>query len=334
MYNHIADAMKKPAIIRLESNLFALRFETMKLYSTITAVERLLHEGRIDMKTTLIDSSSGLYAYALAMACHKHGLKSRIVASTTINKSLATLLENLGAHVEKIPAQTTLKLDQKFRVEKVLDVLKKERNHYWMRQYHDDIHYLGYKEVAKQIKQEVGAENLAVVGAVGSGCSTGGLTSYLRSDNEDVRLIGIEPFGSVTFGSQEVQDPDMLVAGIGSSIEFQNVRHELYDNIHWVSFNYSRVGAIHLLRDHAIFAGLSSGCAYLVARYEAKSDHRGNYVFIMPDTGHRYIEAVFTDGKEVSNIDSLAPATINNMNEIALDWCTLKWNRRTYTIKK
>ncbi|WP_294343530.1 pyridoxal-phosphate dependent enzyme [Prosthecochloris sp.] len=334
MYDHIADAMKKPAIIKLESNLFALRFETMKLYSTITAVERLLDEGRIDTKTTLIDSSSGLYAYALAMACHKHGLKSRIVASTTINKSLAALLENLGAHVEKIPAQTTLKLDQKFRVEKVLDVMKKERNHYWMRQYHDEIHYLGYEDVAKQIIREVGTENLTVVGAVGSGCSTGGITSYLRCDNEDVRLLGIEPFGSVTFGSQGVQDPDMLVAGIGSSIEFQNVRHELYDDIHWVSFNYSRVGAIHLLRDYAIFAGLSSGCAYLVARYEAEADHRGNYVFIMPDTGHRYIDAVFTGDEEVSDRDSLAPTTIHGMNEISLDWCTLNWNRRTYTIKK
>ena len=334
MYYHISDAMKKPAIIRLENNLFALRFETMKLFSTITAVARLLEEGRINRGTTLIDSSSGLYAYALAMACHKHGLKSRIVASTTINKSLAALLENLGAQVEKIPAQTTLKLDQKFRVEKVLDVMKKERNHYWMRQYHDDIHYLGYEEVAKQIKQEVGVENLAVVGAVGSGCSTGGITSYLRCDNKHVRLIGIEPFGSVTFGSEGVEDPDMLVAGIGSSIEFQNVRHELYDEIHWVSFNYSRVGAIHLLRDHAIFAGLSSGCAYLVARHEAMADHRGNYVFIMPDTGHRYIDAVFSGDEEVSDIDNLAPNTMNGMNEIALDWCKLKWNRRTYTIKK
>ncbi len=333
MYDHISDAMKKPAIIKLESNLFALRFETMKLYSTITAVERLLDEGRIDEKTTLIDSSSGLYAYALAMACHKHGLRSHIVASTTISKSLASLLENLGAQVEKIPPQTTLKLDQKFRVEKVLDVIGKKQNHYWMRQYHDDIHYLGYEEVAEQIGREVGTENLTVVGAVGSGCSTGGITSYLRHENEEVRLIGVEPFGSVTFGSQKIQDPDMLVAGIGSSIEFQNVRHELYDDIHWVSFNYSRVGAINLLRAHAIFAGLSSGCAYLVARHEAMADNRGNYVFIMPDTGHRYIDEVFADNEDVLDIDSLAPTTIKSTNEIALEWSKMSWSRRTNTLE-
>lgn len=45
---------------------------------------------------------------------------------------------------------------------------------------------------------------------------------------------------------------------IGSSIEFRNVRHRLYDRVHWMSFEYARAGAVGLLRDSAMFAGLSA----------------------------------------------------------------------------
>lgn len=75
IYDHISEAIKLPALVRLRPNLYLARFETMKVYSTLIAVEALLQSGRIDRSTTLLDSSSGIYAYALALACHRYGLK-------------------------------------------------------------------------------------------------------------------------------------------------------------------------------------------------------------------------------------------------------------------
>jgi cysteine synthase len=328
MYDHITDAVKTPAIVRLGTNLYVARFETMKVYSTLVAVARLLEAGRVKQGDTLVDSSSGLYAYALALACHKYGMKCRIVASKTVDRTLMTQLQILGAEVEQVQPAATLKLDQSLRVERIQEMLRRDPSVHWMQQYHDEIHCAGYEPVARLLSEELGPKALTVVGAVGSGASTAGLVRVLRGDGEDVELLGVQPFGSVTFGSQHVDDPGIIIAGIGSAIPFRNVRHELYDQIHWVSFEYAMSGSIALLRDHAIFAGLSSGCCYLVAQREAALRPRRSVLFIAADTGHRYVDAVFARHADAKDVCDMAPRLISSLDELALPWSAMEWKRR------
>jgi cysteine synthase len=328
IFEHVTDAIKAPAVVRLSANLYVARFETMKVYSTLAAVERLLTTGVVARGDTLVDSSSGLYAYALALACHKYGMKCRIVASKTVDRTLLTQLEILGATVEQVPPSPTLKLDQNLRVQRIRELLARDLRVHWMQQYHDDIHYLGYQPVAEMVTDALGVHVLTVVGAVGSGASTGGVIEALRATGKDVELVGVQPFGSVTFGSEHVDDPGIIIAGIGSAIPFRNVRHELYDSIHWVSFDYGLSGAVALLRRHAVFAGLSSGCCYLVAHREAVTRPERTVLFIAADTGHRYVESVFAKHREAADIEALQPVIISTLAELTLPWSTMDWNRR------
>ena len=332
MFEHITDAIKAPALVRLGPRLYVARFETMKVYCALVAVERLLQAGVVNRHSTLVDSSSGIYAYALALACHKHGLKCHIVASYAVDKTLMAQLQILGATVERAPQSASLKLDQSFRVQRIRELIEADSNMHWMRQYHDDIHYCGYVPVAELIGSELGVDRLSVVGAVGSGCSTAGIVKALRQRDASVRLVGIQPFGSMTFGCQHIEDPGILIAGIGSSIPFRNVQHALYDEIHWVSFDHSLSGAVALLREHAIFAGLSSGCCYLAAHHEAQRHPDQTVLFISPDTGHRYADAVFTRHDEAIDIRSLAPHRVSRTDELALPWSAMDWNRQPATI--
>jgi cysteine synthase len=329
MFDHIADAIKAPAIVRLRPNLYVARFETMKVYSTLVAVERLLAAGTVARGDTLIDSSSGIYAYALALACHKFGMRCHIIASKTVDRTLMVQLQILGATVEQVPPAATLKLDQSMRVARIRDILASNPEFHWMQQYHDDIHYAGYEPVARQISAGVGdARPLCIVGGVGSGCSTGGLATALRASGVDVELVGVQPFGSMTFNCEHVDDPGIIIAGIGTSIPFKNVRHALYDRIHWVSFDYGMAGAIALLRDHAVFAGLSSGCCHLVARREAASNPDKSVLFIAADTGHRYVDAVFANHAHAPATDALAPTFVDTVEDLRLPWSAMAWGRR------
>ncbi|MCA0977166.1 pyridoxal-phosphate dependent enzyme [Qipengyuania flava] len=330
VYQHITEAIKLPVLVELGPNLFVARFETMKLYSTLAAIEHLLATGRITRDTTLLDSSSGIYAYALALACHRHGLKCHIVASKTVDRTLMLQLTILGATVEQVQTAGTLKLDQNRRVERIGELLREHPDMYWMRQYHDDVHYRGYEPVAGHIADEIGNDGITLVGSVGSGCSTCGLAQSLRAGSNDVRLIGIQPFGSVTFGSESVEDPGIIIAGIGSSIPFDNVRPEAYDELHWISFDYGLSGTIALLREHAVFAGLSSGCCYLVAAREARTHPDRKVIFIAPDMGHRYVEGVYERHAEAEPLAQLAPKVIFDQNELALPWACMTWGRRSY----
>jgi cysteine synthase A len=271
IHPNIADALKAPDLVRLTDGLVLLRFESMKIYSALAAVRRLLDRGTVRPGQTLIDSSSGIYAYALALACHRYGMRCHIVASTTVDATTRAQLEILGATVEQVEPSRNLKLDQELRVRRVHEILAERPDCHWMRQYHDDIHCLGYHEVADRITAAFPHSPLTVVGGVGSGASTGGLVERLRATDPSVRLVGVQPFGSVTFGSQDHHDPEAIIAGIGSSIVFDNVRHHLYDTVHWMDFTHAMSGAVSLLREHAVFAGLSTGAGYLAGTYEARA---------------------------------------------------------------
>ena len=262
VHEHITDAMKAPDLLRLTNTVVLARFETMKIYAALGAVRTLLERGTIAPGQTLVDSSSGIYALALAMACHRYGLRCHIVASTTVDATMRAQLEILGATVDQMPPSQNLRLDQERRVARVRQLIAERPGMHWMRQYHDAIHYAGYREFADLIDDALPDVPLSVVGAVGTGASTAGLVQPLRERGRPVTLLGVQPFGSVTFGSEGFQDPEAIIAGIGSSIPFDNVRHDLYDTLHWVDFRHAMAGAVDLLRNHAVFAGLSTGAAH------------------------------------------------------------------------
>ncbi|WP_374776216.1 pyridoxal-phosphate dependent enzyme [Streptomyces sp. NBC_01310] len=327
MDQHIAEAIGRPDLIRLDDRLICLRFETMKVVSALAAVRHLLDTGVVRRGDTLLDSSSGIYAYALALACHRHGMRCHIVGSTTVDHALRTQLAVLGTTLEQMEPCSDLKLDQKRRVERIHEILAEHPEYHWMRQYHDDIHYLGYRAVTDLIRDATGGDELTVVGGVGSGASTGALARYLREDSPGVELVGVQPFGSVTFGAEHVADPEIIIAGIGSSIPFDNVGHAAYDTLHWISFDAALAGSVDLLRRHAVFAGLSTGAGYLAARWErSRSPHR-TVLFIAADTGHRYVDTVYARHREAVAVDELGPHTVTSQAELALPWSRMQWNR-------
>ncbi|MFD7749651.1 cysteine synthase family protein [Streptomyces sp. NPDC059698] len=327
IHPHIADALKVPDLVRLTDGLVLIRFESMKIYSALAAVRHLLERGAIRPGQTLIDSSSGIYAYALALACHRYGMHCHIVASTTVDTTTRVQLEILGATVEQVRPSKNLKLDQELRVRRVREILAEHPDWHWMRQYHDDIHYLGYHEVADRITAAFPKAALTVVGGVGSGASTGGLVERLRATDPSVRLVGVQPFGSVTFGSQDHDDPEAIIAGIGSSIVFDNVRHHLYDALHWLDFTHAMAGTIALLREHAVFAGLSTGAGYLAATHEARRRPDRLHLVIGADTGHRYVERVFARHAEALDPAALKPAEVSGPEEMTMPWSMMSWRR-------
>ncbi len=302
----------------------------MKVVSALAAVRHLLDTGAVRRGDTLLDSSSGIYAYALALACHRHGMRCHIVGSTTVDHALRTQLAVLGATLEQMEPCSDLKLDQKRRVERIHEILAAHPEYHWMRQYHDDIHYLGYRAVADRIREATGTEGLTVVGGVGSGASTGALARYLRAapgGPAGVELVGVQPYGSVTFGAEHVSDPEIIIAGIGSSIPFGNVSHELYDTLHWISFDAALAGSVDLLGRHAVFAGLSAGAGYLAARHERERAPERTVLFIAADTGHRYVDTVYARHREAAPIADLAPREVSDQSELALPWSRMRWNR-------
>lgn len=325
VHDHVTDALAPARLVALEPGIVLARFETLKVAAALGAVRALLARGTVGPGSTLVDSSSGIYALALAMACHRYGLRCHIVASTTVDATMRAQLDVLGATVDPMPPSDDLRLDQRARVARVRELLATDPGMHWMRQYHDDVHHRGYAELADHLRAALSGAALTVVGAVGTGASTGGTTTALRAAGVDVRLCGVQPFGSVTFGSDGSRDPDAIIAGIGSSIPFGNVRHQLYDRLHWLDFRHACAGAVGLLREHAVFAGLSTGAAWLAARWERRRDPGRTHVVIGADTGHRYADRVFARHREFPDPARLRPRELDHRDDPAPPWSAVDW---------
>lgn len=333
IFQHPGQALGTPGLIQLTSALFAVRFETMKVLSARGAVQRLLEDGTVRKGGTVIDSSSGIYAHALALACHEFGLNCRIVGSTSIDAVLKVQLELLGAELEQMPATTDLALDQGRRVVRIRQLLEANPDFHWMGQYHDPIHLEGYKHLATDVAMQLrsaGIDAVTLCAPVGSGVSSRAFAEAFLAAGLPLRLVGVQPFGSMTFGAQDVPDPQMLIAGIGSSIPFRNVRHTMYDAVHWVSFDVAGAAAITLLRRHALFAGLSTGAAFAAADWEHRTAPAaaGEAVIVLcPDTGNRYVGNVFARHQEFESLGNFQPAAVNNLAELRLPWSAMEWCR-------
>ncbi|WP_078877648.1 pyridoxal-phosphate dependent enzyme [Streptomyces sp. 150FB] len=328
VYEHVSDALAQADLIHLDGRIHVLRFEAMKVASALGAVRQLMSEGSITPGDTLVDSSSGIYAYSLALACHKYGFKCHIVASPSVDLTLKTQLHLLGATVDQPRSTKDASLDQAARVKRVVRYVKDHERAHWMSQYHDRVHYAGYGPIAEQVAAALDSPRVALVSAVGTGASSGSLTSTLEKLGVQTDLIGVQPFGSASFGSHHIEDPRFLISGTGSGIYFDNIDYSLFRAIHWINFDYARSGSIELMRRHGVFAGLSSGAAYLVAQWVLdywRQDIDHPVVFVAPDTGHRYVEDVFASSDPVVERDPSHPLPIARQSELGLPWCWTDW---------
>lgn len=244
MYSSFTEKMAQPDLIDLGDGIYVLRFEVMKVTSVYRAVKELLARGVIRHGQTLVDSSSGIYGHALALVCRELGLKCHVFASVAVDDGIKTQLKYLGATYDQVAGGGgNLQHDQEARVRLVHDYLRRNPDAYWMQQYHDDVHYAGYEHVAELLLKELGWAEMTLVGGVGTGASTSAMSRYLRESCPNVRVAGIQPFGSRSFGSENFPLDGFIIAGIGSGIRFDNIDYSAYDDIHWVDFDVSAAAA-------------------------------------------------------------------------------------------
>ncbi|GAA1581680.1 MULTISPECIES: pyridoxal-phosphate dependent enzyme [Streptomyces] len=335
MYKSFAEKLSEPDLIDLGNGIHVLRFEVMKVTSVRAAVVDLLERGVIRPGQTLVDSSSGIYGHALALVCRELGLKAHIFASVAVDAAIRTQLKYLGATYTQVPSSGDdgLQHDQETRVRLVHAYLREHPDAYWMQQYHDDVHYLGYERVAHTVVKELGSDGVTLVGGIGTGASTGAMSRYLRAASAGVRVAGIQPFGSRSFGSEAVPLDGFIIAGIGSGIRFDNIDYSAYDDIHWLDFSVSAAGCRHLLSTTGVFAGLSAGASWQVSRHIRAAEPDGNpIVFLAADPGHRYVERVFPPDGPLTEDPAYSPRTITDFSEMAGPWCTMRWDRRPYSV--
>lgn len=327
--NNIVDATIMPKLIRIDSNLICMVFDLMKLLPAKFIIESAIKEGQIDMNTTVVETSSGTFAYGMAQVCNMYGLRSHIVSDPSIDETLKGRLEFLGATVEIVQKPARTGGYQAAR----LALLKKrlaKGEAFWTRQYDNKNNNKSYDTVGTLVTHTIGEVDI-IVATIGSGGSLSGLISSLRKYNPSLIGIAVDSNGSVLFGQI---DTSRLLRGMGNSIMPKNLKHELIDEVHWIDAQQAFYFTRKLFYETNLFMGPTSGAAYSVAQWYASNHPSKKVVVVLPDQGYRYQETVYSD-KWLNNHGfagwkpSDAPATVRSPLQAGSGWARMAWNRRS-----
>ncbi|SFB06801.1 cysteine synthase A [Amycolatopsis marina] len=267
---------------------------SMKDRSARYIVESGLRDGTIPPGSRLIESSSGNFGIALAMAARVHGLEFTCVVdpkTTTVNLAI---LRRLGVTLEIVDKLDTAGGYLGTRIRRVQDLLAEQPETIWINQYANDRNWEAYyhgtgAELVTQLALPPGYL-FAPVSTTGSvlGCAR-----RLREHFPGLHVVAVDAVGSVIFGGPPGHRE---IPGIGSSRVPELCCPAEIDEVVHVDDVDAALGCRELLSAEGIFAGGSSGSVVAaIARRLPTLPKPCRIVAIFPDRGDRYLDLVYDD---------------------------------------
>lgn len=331
VFRDSVEAQLVPKFVRLEpGNLIVAPFELMKQLPARFILEQAAEEGKLHVGSLVAETTSGTFGLALAREARLRGYRLILVSDPVIDKQFKGILEDLGAEVVIVDQPSGSGGYQQARLDKLQEILDQE-GAFCPLQYANICNPRAYAPFCGALLEAIG-EFHRLVGPVGSGGSTVGSSTYLRTLLPNLKVVGVDTFGSVLFGQP---DEKRQLRGLGNSLMPKNLRHQVFDDVHWISapaaFRATRV----LHHDTTLFRGPTSGAAYLVGKYYAEHWPDEITVVIMPDPGFRYIGNVYNDDWLRAN-----DAWMEELPELPIEakhpldaippWSIINWDRRSY----
>ncbi len=256
-------------------------------------LKRAAERGEICEQTTVIESSSGNFASALAAYTRLIGLKFIPVIDPNISGSYESVLRRLCPEVVKVEERDDTGGFLKTRLQTVQHLCATIPNAYWTNQYgNPDAVDAHYRLTAGEICAEFDSLDYVFIGVSTAG-TIAGVSRRLKERYPNVRIIAVDARGSVIFGDTPRK---RHIPGIGASIVPPLVSRALIDDVVLVSERETAAACRELLAKHGLFVGGSSGSAYAaIKRYAPRmsGERRPTVLFLCADRGTAYLDTVF-----------------------------------------
>lgn len=258
-------------------------------------LKRAVERGEIGPGTTIIESSSGNFACALAAFCKMLQLEFIPVIDPNISPYYESVLRSQCRRVVKVDVRDDIGGFLKTRLDTVQELGKVVPDSYWPNQYgNPDGMAAHYHLTGEEILRDVPHLDYVFLGVSSAG-TVAGVSQRIRKESPNVRIIAVDAEGSGIFG----QPPQTRwIPGLGSSIAPPLLCHARIDEVMIVP-EVDTVEACHqLLQVHGLFVGGSSGTVYsAIQRYFAGETRRTRprVLFLCCDRGTAYLHNIYDD---------------------------------------
>ena len=258
--------------------------------------------GNLKPGGTIIECTSGNTGMGLAIAAAVKGYKCIFTTTDKQSKEKIDLLKALGADVIVCP--TNVHPDDPGSYYSVAKRISTEiPNSFWFNQY-DNLsnRQAHYESTGPEIWEQTDGKVTHIITGVGTGGTISGTARFLKEQNKDIKVWGIDTYGSVfkkyhetgIFDEQEIYP--YITEGIGEDILPKNVDFSLIDHFEKVSDKDGALMARKIAREEGMLLGYSAGSAVAglwQMRAELKEDDV--VVVIIHDHGSRYVGKIYND---------------------------------------
>ena len=268
----------------------------------VKMVEDAEADGRLQPGGTIVEGTSGNTGMGLALAAIVKGYSLICVSTDKQSKEKFDILRAVGAEVIVCPTDVAPE-DPRSYYSTSKRIAEETPNSWYVNQYDNPSNSIAhYEQTGPEIWEQTEGKITHFVVGVGTGGTISGVGKFLKEKNPNIKIWGIDTYGSVfkkyhetgIFDENEIYS--YITEGIGEDILPENVNFDVIDGFEKVTDKDAAVYTRKMAREEGIFAGNSCGAAVkglLQLKKHFKKDDV--VVVLLHDSGSRYVGMMYND---------------------------------------
>lgn len=267
-------------------------------------IEEAERKGILTKGATIIETTSGNTGFSIAMVSIIKGYQCILAVSSKSSRDKIDMLKAMGATVYVCPAHVSA--DDPRSYYKVAKRLHEEtKGSVYINQYFNELNIdAHYASTGPEIWDQTKGQITHLVACSGTGGTISGIGRYLKEQNPNIRILGVDAYGSVLKKYHETGEFDVeeiypyRIEGLGKNLIPDATDFDIIDKFVKVSDEESAHMAREISRKEGIFVGYTSGAAMQAVK---KLTHKGEFnadskvVVVFPDHGSRYMSKIYSD---------------------------------------
>ena len=261
-------------------------------------------KGILKKGATIVETTSGNTGYSLAMISLVKGYKCILAVSDKSSQDKIDLLKTMGAEVHICPANVPAD-DPRSYYEVAKTIHRKTKNSVYINQYFNELNIEAhYRTTGPEIWNQTAGKITHLIVASGTGGTISGTGKYLKEQNPNIKVLGVDAFGSVLKKFHETGEFDTneikpyKIEGLGKTLIPTATDFDVIDVYEKVTDKDAAFAAREIIQKEGMFLGYTSGAVIQATRqYNALGmfDENSFVVLIFPDHGSRYMNKIYSD---------------------------------------
>ncbi|AIL46381.1 cysteine synthase family protein [Elizabethkingia anophelis] len=271
----------------------------------IHIIEAAEKKGILKPGATIVETTSGNTGFSIAMVSIIKGYKCILAVSDKTKPEKIAYLKALGATVYVCPASVPAD-DPRSYYEVAKRVASETPNSIYINQYFNELNIEAhYQNTGPEIWEQTEGKITHIFACCGTGGTLSGSAKFLKEQNPDIKVIGVDADGSIlkTYHETGEIDKDEIhsyqIEGLGKNLIPGALLFDQVDEFVRVNDENSAYATRDIALKEGIMGGYTTGAVVQALKQYAETHEFSKddlVVLIFPDHGSRYITKVYNDG--------------------------------------